>query len=344
MVKYKMLLRKNKKGEWNYILKVNLKNKLHIRTLIKIIGILVISFIIVIAIILLKYKPVYRVTIKGETVGYIVNKEQFEQLVKNEILNPNEINVAFVDIEEMPSYDFLFIDNKVQTAEEEIFAKLQELAIKTYRMYAITINNEETTYVNSREEAEEIITTIKEENTEEEIQIGMQEIFTQDIEEAKQAVELAKATTVAEEQLSIKVAEQQKIKAATFEGVYFSVRPVSGTITSRFGEVESIRDHAHSGLDIAAPSGTPINAAADGTVSFAGTSGGYGNLVIIDHENGVQTYYGHCSKIYTKAGTEVTAGDTIAAVGTTGNSTGNHLHFEIRKNGKTINPQKYLYK
>ena len=298
----------------------------------------------VVAFILLKYKPAYKVTINEEIVGYITNKEQFEQLIQNEILNPNETNVAFVDIKEMPTYDFLFIESNKQTSEEEIFAKIQETAIKTYRIYAITINNEETTYVNTREEAEEIITKIKEENTEEEIQIGMQEIYTKDIEQSKQAVELAKATTVAEEQLAIKVAEQKRIKEATFEGIYFSVRPVSGTITSRFGQVESIRSHAHSGLDIAAPSGTPIKAAADGTVSFAGTMGGYGNLVIIDHGNGVQTYYGHCSKIYVKVGTTITAGDTIAAVGTTGNSTGNHLHFEIRKDGKVINPQKYLYK
>ena len=298
----------------------------------------------IVAFILLKYKPAYKVTIKGATVGYITNKEQFEQLIENEILEPHEINVAFVDIEEMPSYEFMFIENTVQAAENEIFTKLQEAAVKTYRIYAITINNENTTYVNSREEAEEIITKIKEENTEEEIQIGMQEIFTQNIEESKQAVELAKATTVAEEQLALKVEEQQKIKASTFEGVYFSIRPVTGTITSRYGSVESIRSHAHSGLDIAAPRGTPIQAAAGGTVSFAGTMGGYGNLVIIDHENGVQTYYGHCSKIYASVGDEVAAGDTIAAVGTTGFSTGNHLHFEIRKDGKTINPQRYLYK
>ena len=298
----------------------------------------------IVAFILLKYRPAYKVTIKGETVGYITNKEQFEQLIEEEILKPHETNVAFVDIEEMPSYEFVFIENTVQAEENEIFTKLQEAAIKTYRIYAITINNENTTYVNSREEAEEIITKIKEENTEEEIQIGMQEIIKQNIEESKQAVELAKATTVAEERLALKVEEQQKIKESTFEGVYFSIRPVTGTITSRYGSIESIRSHAHSGLDIAAPSGTPIQAAAGGTVSFAGTMGGYGNLVIIDHENGVQTYYGHCSKIYASVGDEVAAGDTIAAVGTTGFSTGNHLHFEIRKDGKTINPQRYLYK
>ena len=136
----------------------------------------------------------------------------------------------------------------------------------------------------------------------------------------------------------------QKIKSATLDGVYFAVRPVSGTITSRFGANESIRDHTHKGMDIAAPYGTKIVAAAKGKITHSGWMGGYGNLIIITHENGIQTYYGHCSKLYAKVGDEVEAGERIAAVGSTGFSTGNHLHFEIRKNGSQINPQKYLYK
>ena len=97
------------------------------------------------------------------------------------------------------------------------------------------------------------------------------------------------------------------------------------------------------GIDIAATRGTPILATASGKVSFAGWSSGYGYLVKIDHGSGVETYYGHCSKLYVSAGDTVEAGEQIAAVGSTGNSTGNHLHFEIRLNGKQVNPQKYVY-
>ena len=87
-----------------------------------------------------------------------------------------------------------------------------------------------------------------------------------------------------------------------------------GNITSRYGVVEtSVRNHAHGGLDIAAPYGTSIKAAADGTISYSGWMSGYGYLIIIDHANGVQTYYGHCSKLYASVGDEVTAGDVIAA-------------------------------
>lgn len=83
---------------------------------------------------------------------------------------------------------------------------------------------------------------------------------------------------------------------------------------------------------------------ADGVVTNASYSGSYGNLVKVDHGNGVETWYAHTSKMYVKKGQEVKAGDEIATVGSTGNSTGPHLHLEIRLNGEHINPQKYVYK
>ena len=88
----------------------------------------------------------------------------------------------------------------------------------------------------------------------------------------------------------------------------------------------------------------PIKAAASGKVIWSGYKGSYGNLVKIDSGKGVVAYYGHCSKLYVSAGEQVKAGDVIATVGSTGNSTGNHLHFEIQLNGQCVNPQKYLYK
>ncbi len=314
--------------------------------MIRLVGIILIGFIIILALVLLKYKPSYKVTIAGKELGYVTSKKEFEQLVNNEILYPDEVDVAFVDIEEKPKYEFLFIENTEETSEEEVFTKIQEMAVTTYKMYAIMLNDDISTYVHSQEEAEEVIAKIKEEkaNELEEINIAMKEIYTQNKEETQNAIEVASATEVAEVSLEEKVVEQAKIKAATLDGVYFAVKPITGHITSRFGAMEDIRDHAHKGMDIAAPNGTTIKAAANGTVTYAGYMGGYGNLVIISHGNGIQTYYGHCSKIYVSVGTQVAAGDSIAAVGSTGNSTGNHLHFEIRKNGAQINPQKYLYK
>ena len=77
--------------------------------------------------------------------------------------------------------------------------------------------------------------------------------------------------------------------------------------------------------------------------AFSGYNGSYGNLIIVDCGNGVQIYYGHCSKLLASVGDKVEAGDIIAQVGSTGNSTGNHLHFEIKVNGVSVNPQNYIY-
>ncbi|HEC33929.1 MAG TPA: M23 family metallopeptidase [Chloroflexi bacterium] len=98
----------------------------------------------------------------------------------------------------------------------------------------------------------------------------------------------------------------------------------------------------HAGLDIAAALHDPIYAAAAGTVSFAGPSGGYGNLVLIDHADGWQSWYAHLSYISVTAGQEVAQGETIGAAGSTGYSTGPHLHFELRYHGRPVDPLVYL--
>ncbi|MBU3804280.1 MAG: peptidoglycan DD-metalloendopeptidase family protein [Candidatus Cellulosilyticum pullistercoris] len=99
----------------------------------------------------------------------------------------------------------------------------------------------------------------------------------------------------------------------------------------------------HKGIDYAAPAGTPVYASAAGKVIYSGyNSGGYGKLVIIEHSNGYQTYYAHNSSLYVSVGETVSQGERIAGVGSTGDSTGNHLHFEIRKNGTPVNPANYL--
>ena len=100
----------------------------------------------------------------------------------------------------------------------------------------------------------------------------------------------------------------------------------------------------HEGLDFSADIGTPIRAAADGIVTLAEISGGYGIMVRIDHGSGLETRYGHASKLLVKAGERVVKGQEIAEVGSTGRSTGPHLHYEIRLNGDALDPRQYLQK
>ena len=110
----------------------------------------------------------------------------------------------------------------------------------------------------------------------------------------------------------------------------YRTQPIAGASTN------------HKGIDFAAATGTPIYAAAAGTVISAGYAGNAGNMLVINHGNGLLTYYMHCSKIYVSAGQTVSRGQNVAAVGTTGNSTGPHLHFQVMLNGTPVNPANYL--
>ena len=99
----------------------------------------------------------------------------------------------------------------------------------------------------------------------------------------------------------------------------------------------------HTGMDLAVPTGTPIRAALPGTVTVSTYNrGGYGYYIMIDHGNGLSTLYGHCSQLLASVGRTVKAGDVIALSGSTGRSTGPHLHFEVRVNGQRTNPRSYL--
>jgi murein DD-endopeptidase MepM/ murein hydrolase activator NlpD len=98
----------------------------------------------------------------------------------------------------------------------------------------------------------------------------------------------------------------------------------------------------HYGLDFAARRGTPIKATADGVITFAGKNGSIGITAKIDHGNGYVTIYGHCNKLVVKKGQQIRRGDVIGEIGNTGRSTGDHLHYEIRQNGKAVNPHRYL--
>lgn len=121
--------------------------------------------------------------------------------------------------------------------------------------------------------------------------------------------------------------------------------PVEGVITSRFG-LRSDPFHGktrhHKGLDIAAPTGTPIHPVRPGTVVSSGERGGYGNVVVLDHGDGTTSLYAHCHELKVKKGDKVAYGDVIATVGSTGRSTGPHLHLEVHRDGKAVDPMAEL--
>ena len=126
-----------------------------------------------------------------------------------------------------------------------------------------------------------------------------------------------------------------------------SAWPVTGTLRSFFGERSdpfSGEGAFHSGIDLSATTGTPVHVTADGVVDRAGWSGGYGNVVIVDHGNGVQTYYAHLSQVLVVPGQDVRLGQVVALSGGTGRATSPHLHYEVRIAGTPVNPYRYLSK
>lgn len=293
------------------------------------------------------YKPIYSVSLNGEFIGYSENKSKLQQKINEYIEKGNGSNIAFVDIEELPTYKLCFLKKDVPTNDEEIFNKVIEQGQAVYKYYAINVENEEKAYVSTLQEAEQVVNELKNKNSNNKDNLSIVEKYETQLKDfstvekcvadlyVKKPVQKAKSTSYA-------VATGINSSSKKVNLGISLIRPTSGVVTSRFG---SRWGSTHKGLDIGAPKGTPIKAAASGTVTVAqyGYSGGYGNYVIISHGNGIQTVYAHCNTLKVNVGQKVSQGQLIATVGNTGRSTGNHLHLEIRVNGVAQNPQNYLY-
>lgn len=300
-----------------------------------------VAAIIIIGIISIFYKPTYSVTLNGEFVGYTTDKNELQKNINDYMKGVETENIAFRDIETLPEYSLCFVKKDSPDNSEEILEKVKSLGTTYYEYYAIMLKDEEKYYVSSKEEAEEVIDTLKKKDSNNIKDIAYTQIYN------------TESTDFTDED-TIVAGLYEKKKVYTYSGSYqiasakvdlgiSLIKPISSgyTITSRFGTRSS---GMHTGLDVAAPTGTAIHAAASGTVVVSGVSStGYGKYIIISHGNGVQTLYGHCSALYVSEGDYVEQGSTIAAVGSTGNSSGPHLHLEIRVNGSRYNPQYYLY-
>ena len=329
---------------------------IHTRRSMKLITLISVSLLLVIGFVASFYKVSYSVNIDGEMVGYTDNKSKLQSQINDYMENGEDDNTAFVQVESLPEYNICLLKRNVSTDDDKIFNIIKSDGVTYYRYYAILENQEEKIYVSNFSDAEDIVSKLKEKNSSNIDNITISEKYDTELKEmtltddavAKLYVEPKKITVASNKSKTNKSSSGTVNTATNISSTKVSlgvslIKPVSGIISSRFGVRSSIRSSAHTGLDIATSTGTPVSAAASGTVTFSGWKGSYGNLLVITHSNGVQTYYGHCSKLYVSAGQNVSQGQSIAAVGSTGNSTGPHLHFEIRVNGLAHNPQNYLY-
>lgn len=320
------------------------KGIIHLRSSIRIVILISIACFIIIGILAFFYKPAYMVTYNGDFIGYSDSKSKLQEKINDFIENGdgNSSNIAYVQITSMPKYELTFLKRNISTNNDDIYKAITSTGVTYYNYFAIQLNGEDKYFVSTYSEAEDVVNKLKEKNSNNIDNIKIMEKYNTELASFTNTDECVSA--LYEEKKSVKPAYTGTNNSSTYIaslGISF-VEPVQGMLTSGFGVRR--RDN-HKGLDIANSMGTPIRAAASGTVTYAQyNSGGYGNLVIISHGNGVQTYYGHCSKLYVKAGQTVSQGEVISAMGSTGISTGSHLHWEVRINGVAQNPRNYLYK
>ena len=329
-----------------------------IRTSIKFLILVSIATFLIVGAFVLLYKPIYSVTLNGEVIGYCAQKSKLQAKIDEYIENGDgeNDNIAFVQLDNMPTYKLCLLKRGITTNDDEIFETIKSEGVAYYKYYAILEDDEEKLYVSDFATAESVVQGLKDKSSNNIDNIKILEKYEENLEdfvdsetaiaelyEEKPVEEVTKVASTTTTQVSKSFSTSTNLsRSKTSLGISL-IKPITGTITSRFGSVSSVRSSAHTGLDIAASYGTSIKAAASGTVVWSGYKGSYGYLVVISHSNGVQTYYGHCSKLYVSAGQTVSQGESIAAVGSTGNSTGQHLHFEIRVNGVAYNPQNYVY-
>ena len=331
----------------------------HMRKSLKFSILFIISILMIIATLVFLFKPTYIVRLNGEQIGYTENKSKLQSDINKYIENGDNTNanLAFVQVNTFPEYEMCLLKRDVVTNDSEVLAKVKEQGVNYYRYYAVLNDGQEKYYVSSFTDAESIVKQLKDKESNNIDKITILEKYETESKEftaietavtglyvakPKSVVKPIKVATTARSssKISSSVSGTSSTSFAYKDAGIAMIRPTSGVVSSPYGYR---RSGLHTGIDIAPSKGTPIIAAAAGTVVGVQYSNySYGNMVIVDHGKGVLTYYAHCNTINVSYGQSVGQGQKIATVGSTGNSTGPHLHFEVRINGIRYNPANYI--
>lgn len=309
-----------------------------------------------------KFKFVYMVEMGGVELGLVNDKDKFEKDVKDTLENLEE-PVVSAKLQENPKYSLRLVDkDDIDVDDNYVFAKVEEKIEKTYRYYNIKEDDKLLAKVSTTEEKDNLLKELEEAKQVKDLKVEEEqtkEYYIISYEEAKQLastnvdnIENEKRSKLEKEKIEKRntnivknirrggtVSASSSSNASAMLGSLSFRRPLNSSRVS----AGYLGYPGHRGIDFPSPQGTPVMAAESGTVTTVMYSNkSYGNRVIIDHGNGISTLYGHNSTIGVSLGQKVSKGQTIAGVGSTGNSTGNHVHFEIRINGKPINPTSYV--
>lgn len=375
MVKYIYALEKYNKRRVTNIKK---KVKYYSRKAIKYTLITVVLTFILLLIGYLKFKPVFIVKFNGQAIGIVNDSVQVESELDSYLKNP-VAPVAVATIDQKPEFELTFAVKNVETDEVKVKDTIDSNIEKTYKFYEVKLADEVFGVVSSEEEAQKVVNEIKEERgydtisynemmtkenktdnfTDVKTKVLAKVITVQDEEKAK-AVEKRKAAEEKRQQILLASATVSRGNTEslnrTTERISSVATSTSASASSSLGGMKFINPIAsprwgvgymgysgHSGVDILG-GGNAARASASGTVTTVADLGrrSYGRYIVVDHGNGISTLYAHLSSMSVSVGQRVTAGQTIGITGSTGNSTGPHLHFEIRVNGRHVNPRPYI--
>ena len=294
--------------------------------------------------------------------GLVSDKDKFEKDIKDTLEDVHE-PVVSATLAEKPRYSLRLVDKEdIDVDDDYVFAKIEEKIEKKYRYYNLKEDDKLLAKVSTKEEKDKLIEELKKDKNVKDIKVEEEETKENYIISYEEAKQLAFSTAENIENDKKEKDAKTKIEKRN-TNIIKNIRK-GGTVSTSFSSnasamlgslsfrrpLNSSRISAgylgypgHRGIDFPSPQGTPVMAAEAGTVTTVLYSNkSYGNRVIIDHGNGISTLYGHNSTISVSLGQRVSKGQTIAGVGSTGRSTGNHVHFEIRINGKPINPTSYV--
>lgn len=291
------------------------------------------------------YKPVVKAYINGEYIGYFASEQQFDEVYNQLVTEKQNIdpNVKTY-LESEPTFETSYVKNTL-LAEQNVYTNLRAQVKTEYTIYNVTVDGEEKMTFSSKDDAEKYSEDLKTEVSKLDIAINEEKVD-----------ELGEITTVERADAILKdIVDRNKPvetpKVTITYPVYvptIGATSVPATGSGVWPTVERrINCHwmgytGHTGTDIGGAIGTAIYAYRSGTVTFSGWGNGYGKYVVINHGDGMTTYYAHCSELLVTAGEQVTEGQMIAKIGMTGYTTGPHLHFEIRYNGVPVNAYPYI--
>ena len=319
--------------------------------------VLVLTFSAVMITVLNMYKPTVKAFIEGKFIGYFSSEQQFDEVYNDLVTEKRNMdqNVK-VYLSSEPTFEKCYIRDSV-LSDQNIYTSLRAEVKAEFTMYEVAVNGENKMTFTSKDEANKYSENLKKEVAKLNIEIKEEKVaelkevtsieraenILKDIVDRNKPVEIPKAVVVAKATTTTKTtstnatASAAVANAASAQGGVWptAVRYVSSPYGWRSGSF-------HTGTDIAGPAGTPIYSYKSGLVTFAGWQTSYGNIIKVDHGNGLSTWYAHCSSFTVSAGTQVSQGQVIAKMGSTGWSTGNHLHFEVRINGVHTNSYNYI--